>query len=266
MDLRERMDDGEEMLRSALDAGAAELWTSLPGIVHSFDPAACTAVIQPAIQGSVTGQDGAARGVTMPLLPDVPVIFPHSKDFALTFPIKPGDECMVWFAARCIDAWWQSGGVQPALDPRMHDLSDAFCLVGPWSQAGKIDGISAENVQLRTTDGAAFVEIAPDLTITAKNPGAGIVLDPAGKLSATATAEISLAAPVITIAGNLNWTGYGGGAGSYAIAGELDLDGPLHTTGNVDSDADVTAQTISLTGHVHTGVMPGGGDTGTPKA
>jgi hypothetical protein len=35
----------------------------------------------------------------------------------------------------------------------MHDLSDAFCIVGPQSQAKKIGGISTSAVELRSDDG-----------------------------------------------------------------------------------------------------------------
>jgi hypothetical protein len=68
--------------------------------------------------------------------------FPRGGGCTLTFPVKEGDECLVIFADRCIDFWWQSGGIQEPVDGRMHDLSDAFCIVGPQSQAKKISGIS----------------------------------------------------------------------------------------------------------------------------
>lgn len=267
MDNRERMADTEEALRTAFDSFAAELWTSLPGEIVSFDPAACTAVIQPTIKGVVTGTDGANGEVNLPLLPDVPVLFPHSKEFALTFPIQSGDECLVWFACRCIDGWWQMGGVQPALDARMHDLSDAFALVGPWSQSKKLQGppVHAENVQLRSTDGAALIEMAPDKTIHAVNPGAEIMMTPDGEAAIEAAAAISLRAPQIEIAGNLTWTGYTGGDGAYSIAGLLSLLGALQATGAISSDDDVYAQDVSLKTHVNTGVLKGGDDTGPPK-
>ncbi|WP_284703877.1 Gp138 family membrane-puncturing spike protein, partial [Escherichia coli] len=78
-----------------------------------------------------------------------------------TFPVKEGDECLVIFADRCIDFWWQSGGVQEPVDGRMHDLSDAFCIVGPQSQAKKISGISASAVELRSDDGSAKLSLNP---------------------------------------------------------------------------------------------------------
>ena len=36
-------------------------------------------------------------------------------------------------------------GHQEPVDERMHDLSDAFCIVGPQSQAKKIGGISTSS-------------------------------------------------------------------------------------------------------------------------
>ena len=134
---------------------------SIPGIIQSFDPEAVTAVIQPAIKGVEHDASGAEVSVNLPLLVDVPVIFPRGGGCTLTFPVKEGDECLVIFADRCIDFWWQSGGIQEPVDGRMHDLSDAFCIVGPQSQAKKIGGISTSAVELRSDDGGTKLSLNP---------------------------------------------------------------------------------------------------------
>ncbi|HBE5967647.1 TPA: translation initiation factor IF-2, partial [Escherichia coli] len=118
------------------------LRVSMPGIVQSFNPDTVTVVVQPAIKGYEPDSNGINQSTTLPLLVDVPVVFPRGGGCTLTFPVKAGDECLVIFADRCIDFWWQSGGIQEPVDDRMHDLSDAFCIVGPQSQAQKISGIS----------------------------------------------------------------------------------------------------------------------------
>src|SRR5690348_13461634 len=130
MDPRERYSDHEESIRTAFEGLIAGLWVAIPGIIQSFDSDKLTAVIQPAIQGIVTASDGTASAVNLPLLPDVPVVFQRGGGCTLTFPINPGggDECLVIFSSRCIDSWWQSGGVQFPLEPRMFDLSDGFAL------------------------------------------------------------------------------------------------------------------------------------------
>ncbi|HCO0934228.1 Gp138 family membrane-puncturing spike protein [Escherichia coli] len=134
---------------------------AMPGIIQSFDPDAVTAVVQPAIKGAEQDESGAEVSVNLPLLVDVPVIFPRGGGCTLTFPVKAGDECLVIFADRCIDFWWQSGGIQEPVDERMHDLSDAFCIVGPQSQAKKIGGISTSAVELRSDDGETKLSLNP---------------------------------------------------------------------------------------------------------
>lgn len=260
MDIRERMADGEEALRTFGDSLQAKLWTAMPGIVQAFDPVACTASVQIAVQGQMTLPDGSARRVDLPLLTDVPVVFPHGGGFVLTFPIRPGDECEVWFQARCMDAWWQGGGVAPALSARKHDLSDGICLVGPFSQAQRPPvPVSATDAQLRTMDSQAFFSVAPDRTLTAQNPAASVTLTPGGEISAKADAKITLAAPLVEIRGNLTATGYDGGAGYIRMTGHVALEGGM------DATADVTASGVSLNSHTHTGVQPGPGDTGRPQ-
>ncbi|MBC0852644.1 Gp138 family membrane-puncturing spike protein [Pantoea stewartii] len=135
------------------------LRVSLPGIVQSFDPATCTCTVQPAIAGQGVDEKGQIQSAPLPLLTDVPVIFPRGGGCTITFPVKTGDECLVVFSDRCIDFWWQNGGVQEPVDPRQHDLSDAFAIVGPQSQAQKISGISTTSVQVRTDDGSSFIEL-----------------------------------------------------------------------------------------------------------
>ncbi|MGE2951288.1 Gp138 family membrane-puncturing spike protein [Klebsiella pneumoniae] len=134
---------------------------SIPGIIQSFDPDAVTAVVQPAIKGAEKDESGAEVSVNLPLLVDVPVVFPRGGGCTLTFPVKAGDECLVIFADRCIDFWWQSGGIQEPVDERMHDLSDAFCIVGPQSQAKKIGSISTSAVELRSDDGETKLSLNP---------------------------------------------------------------------------------------------------------
>lgn len=174
MDRRERYSDPLEAVRAAQDGHQAQMWTALPGIIQSFDANALSATVQPAIKGSVKDKAGISSNVDLPLLVDVPVVFPHGGGMTLTFPLKQGDECLVVFASRCIDGWWQDGGSQPALDRRMHDLSDAFAIPGPFSQKRLIPAVSTTAAQLRSNDGATFVEVL-DGKITVK--ATSVVID-----------------------------------------------------------------------------------------
>jgi hypothetical protein len=161
MNPNERIDDPQEATRAALGGLQSRLWTALPGYVVAFDAAAQTVSVQPTIQGQVSDQNGDVQAVNMPLLVDVPVIFPRAGGFAVTFPVAAGDEVLVVFASRCIDSWWQSGGIGAPVEARMHDLSDGFAIPGPTSQARKLSGVSTANMQLRTESGGNFIELSP---------------------------------------------------------------------------------------------------------
>lgn len=174
MDQRERSGDQTEVLRAALDGRQAKLWTAMPGIVQSFDPVAMTCVVQPSTQAKQSFRDSPTVSlVTFPLLLDCPAIFPCGGGCTLTFPVSPGDECLIIIASRCIDGWFQSGGVQAPVVDRMHDLSDGFALLGVRSQPRVIAGISTVSAQLRSDDGSTSIDLNPTsgkITLTSPVP------------------------------------------------------------------------------------------------
>lgn len=165
MDRRERFDSIEEAVRAFVGGAQAELWTALPGVVQSFDAAERTCTVQPAVQALARdATSGNKTWLDLPLLLDCPVMFPSGGGVTLTFPVKQGDECLVIFASRCIDAWWQNGGTknkQAIL--RMHDLSDGFVFVGIRSKA-VIAGrnVDTTRAMLTTDDGTAMVAITAE--------------------------------------------------------------------------------------------------------
>ena len=186
----ERLNDIEESLRLALEAERAGIWTALPAIVVAANLAAQTVSAQPTIQGTITGPDGVARNVNLPLLVDVPIVWPRAGGFALTFPVAPGDEVLIVFASRCIDSWWQSGGIGAPAEVRMHDLSDGFAILAPTSQPKRLGGVSSSNVQLRDSAGSTFVEITPS-----------------GAVNIVAATSINLTAPSIKFHGEVQHDG-----------------------------------------------------------
>ncbi|WP_371355599.1 Gp138 family membrane-puncturing spike protein [Pseudomonas chlororaphis] len=232
MDSRERMNDPIVGLSVALNGWQSKIQTAVPGIIQSFSADHMTCTVQPAISGQVRDETGAIIDVDLPLLTDCPVQFPAGGGCTLTFPVKPGDECLVVFSSRCIDSWWQSGGIQAQADLRMHDLSDGFALLGFRSQPRVIGSISGAAAQLRTDDGAAFIEV--DSSTHAINAVTN------GAASISAQGNITMTAPLVTI------------------------NGDVKVNGRVDTTGDVKADTISLLTHKTSGVTPGGGTSGVP--
>lgn len=246
MDSRERFDDPEEALRVAMEGMRSGLWTSMPGLIESFNPSALTATVQISIKGVVNGIDGKAQFVNMPLLVDVPVHFPRGGNCTLTFPVSKGDECLVVFAARCIDAWWQSGGVQVPMEPRMHDLSDGFAFVGFFSQATKIGGVSTASVQLRSNDGTTYIDLnAATQKVKIVAPGGFDVVAPLSTFSAA-----------VTINGMLTWVA--GMTGSIASGVAAKITGAISFIGTLTANGKRIDDT-----HTHNGVQSGSGNSGT---
>ena len=115
----------ESFLQSALEALRREIFSSLhvamPGTIISYDPDTATADVQPALRRTST----FGNLLTAPLLSGVPVFLP-SADFTPS----PGDACLLIFADFCIDGWYDTSQPVVPPSPRMHDLSDAFAIVG----------------------------------------------------------------------------------------------------------------------------------------
>lgn len=167
------LNDPEASFRAALDGRQAQIWTAMPGYVTAIDFSTMTVSVQPTIKGTVIDEDENEQPVNLPLLINVPIQFPMAGGFALTLPIAVNDECLVVFSSRCIDAWWQSGGIQKAMEARMHDLSDGFAIMGIKSVPNVLPNISTTEAQLRKTDGSTYLSITADNKIKMVAP-AGI--------------------------------------------------------------------------------------------
>lgn len=228
-------------LSKAISAG---LRVAMPGIIQSFDPETATCVVQPAIMGTKTDEAGNEQSAPLALLADVPVHFQCGGGVTLTFPIKAGDECLIIFSDRCIDFWWQSGGVQEPVDSRQHNLSDAIAIVGLRSEPRKISGISTNTAQMRSDDGSTYFELNPATqTINIVAPGGFNVTAPQSTFSAA-----------VTIHGLLTWMG--GMVGTIASGTAATITGAIKFIGSLTSNGkDISDQ------HTHGGVQTGSGNT-----
>lgn len=136
------------------------------GVIQSFSPGDAshgpTATVKIA-QQQVTSisSDGVKTIAEYPLLLMVPVYFQSGGGFTHTFPIGENDECLLLFNDRELDNWLVQGPGQAPLTGRVHDLADAFALVGVRSNPRGLANISTTASQLRSDDGQTFVEVGP---------------------------------------------------------------------------------------------------------
>lgn len=209
-----------------LDGLQSKIWTSLPGQIISYDAAKRTASVQVTIQAQKRDAAGKWVNVTMPPLLDCPVSWPRGGGYGCTFPLAENDEGMVHFSARCIDAWWQSGGIQPQAEFRMHDLSDGMFVPGICSVPNVPAETSENTARFWAEDGSMYVELD-------KNTGS---------VRAKAPTKIVLDAPTVEITGDVAMQ-----------------DGDINLV-----NGDVTAGVIKLKTHRTSGVTVGPGTSGPP--
>lgn len=228
MERSQVLNDPEQALRIALDGQQGALWTAIPGIVESVNLATLTCEVQPAIQGVVTDENGVKTYVNLPLLIHVPIMFPACGGFIMSMPLAKGDEVLVVFASRCIDSWWQNGGFENIpMEDRKHDLSDGFAFPAQMSQPK--------------------VEAAYDGGLSSANARLSKA-DGSCYLEITPSGAVNIVAP-----------------GGVNVTGNLVVSGSINAA-SVTASGEVTGNAIPLSTHKHTGVTPGGGETGGPTA
>lgn len=217
MDQRERLDDFEEALRVALSGLQARLWTALPAKIASFDATKVTCQAQPLIQGNLTDTNGNTTQVTLPVCPDVPIIFPHGGGASLSFPLAVGDEGLLVFASRCIDNWWSLGDIRSQFEVRMHDLSDGFFLPGPYSQPKKPAHPIPSTTRLRLENDTAYYEI-----------------DATGKITVVSSGSLNLTATTAGANGDVFITP--GSGHKVQLLGNTKVTGDAEITGKLNVD------------------------------
>ena len=100
----------------------------IPCIIQSYNSANNTVECQPAVRERIINEDGTIQYIQLPLLINVPVVFPGSANFDIKFPLSKNDECLVFFSDLSIDNFWQKGSVQNPVEVRRHDLSDGMAI------------------------------------------------------------------------------------------------------------------------------------------
>lgn len=214
----------EETGRKAFDQFGFDMRVAGAGIVQSYNPgppATCT--IQLAIRERLN-IDGDISSVQLPLLVDVPVLFPGAGGYAITWPLVTGDEGLVIFLDNCYDAFWQSGGIQNEVDKRRHDLSDAMFFP---TRISKPSSFAVTNtLQVRNAAGTAFFEIN----------GTALNITTSGAVTITSSGNT-----VVNSSGDADIT----------ASGTVNLSG-----------SSTVIQSKNFIAHTHSGVQSGAGTTG----
>lgn len=109
----------------------SRIHTSIPAHVVSYDSSKQTVNVEIPFKETYETTEGIDIE-EMGIIHDVPVQWPRGGGGSATFPLEKGDLVLLVFAARSIEDWYNSDGVE-MIEPRstrMHDKSDAFAIAG----------------------------------------------------------------------------------------------------------------------------------------
>jgi len=164
-----------EGIRAAIETRLQSLHTALPGRIESYNAATQTANIKPMVKRRVATSDGRELLESLPVISDVPIMFPRCGQFFVTLPLAAGDFVLLVFCERSIDNY-AAGTPGLEADPddfRMHDLTDAVAFPGFFPTGSALPGASTERLVVGHTSGAQLT-VAADGTITV-NSASGLV-------------------------------------------------------------------------------------------
>lgn len=153
-----------ELLRRAVKAGLASVFTSLPGRVVSFDAEAKTAVVEVVVHD----------GDPLPPLPDVPVKFPRGGGYRLVWPLEEGDEVTLIFHGLDPSRFRASGETSAANIGRRHGIYPV-AIPGSESELGADYEPATEGLHLGKDDGSVEIVVgASQIKLGSTSAAAGV--------------------------------------------------------------------------------------------
>lgn len=142
-----------QVIQRAVTLGLTTTRVCMPGRVDSFDKDTQRAVVQPLLPVTLVDADGEPSDYECPLIYNVPVVFPSTSKFQVTFPIEKNDRCLLVFADRELNGWQANGAVTPPATSRTHDLTDAIAIMGLRDQQHKLDEFDADRPMMGSHGG-----------------------------------------------------------------------------------------------------------------
>lgn len=241
-----------DVIQQAILNALKDTHTAFPARIVSFDSTFQTATVQPMIKRIFKNDQGEDDALSLPLLINAPVWLPRAGGFVMTFPIKPGDDCLVICAERSIDNWWTFGVEQAPKDVRFHALSDAIVLCGVAPQTKAVANYNENDLVLRKESNDPLVALRDNGDVELQAAGSTITIKPSGDITLSSPTKIILDAPITETTSQM------------IVNGNLQVNGDSDSTGT-SSATDHVSSGISGNSHTHGGVQPGSGNTGGPQ-
>jgi hypothetical protein len=155
-----------EIIRTAIRNRLADVRTSIPAVVKSYDAATQTCSCELAMR--IPTSDGAPEAVTP--LEDVPVVWPRGGGYFCAMPLAVGDAGLLVFSEVDFSSWRESGDVSDAVQERRHGMYGYF-VPGGCASGKELAGASATKLVIGKDGGptmkvdAALIELSAGGTV-----------------------------------------------------------------------------------------------------
>jgi len=136
-----------QLLKQTIENRLLDVHTALIGRVEKYDPRTQLADIQPVLKQTIKLKDGDVKQEDLPLLVDVPVLFPRAGGFFLSLPIQSGDYVQVIFNEVSIDAFLTEASSTINSAGRF-TLQGAVCVPGIYPQSSPLQDAHKSNLVL----------------------------------------------------------------------------------------------------------------------
>lgn len=144
-----------EVILSAIEQVIGNVHTAMPGRIESYDQATQLAKVKPLFKRKYAAEDGA---VELPIISNVPVIFPRSANAFVRLPVAAGDFVQLLFNERSLDRWLDAGKESDPLDPSKFDLNGAVAVLGLYPKGEKF-AANGDAGSLELANGQTYIEI-----------------------------------------------------------------------------------------------------------
>lgn len=132
-----------DILKLAFNSFMENIHTTIPGTIESYDASKKKVSVRPSIKKKLNNET-----LSYPVISEVPVMFPATKDSIVAFPLSKGDGGLILFSEVSLERYLSSFGEE--VDPgenRKFSLSDAIFLPGlfPFGNPGAVgDGLNMQ--------------------------------------------------------------------------------------------------------------------------
>ena len=151
-----------QVIENAIERKLVDVHVSLPASIEKYD--GIKADVRPLLKRQLRDADNTE--FELPIISNVPVIWPSTANSEIILPLKAGDTGTLLFCERSLDTWLVQGGAVNPKDFRKFNLSDAQFFPGlrPFDKTTAFD---PDRLVIR--NGKATITLKDDGKIQVKN-------------------------------------------------------------------------------------------------